>query len=205
MTENQKNLITFLHEYHNVNGIIPSLVEVVEGIGVSDNKSALRTIESLVENGYLIQVGAKISAVLPTHKALKELNLYPLRAYTVNSGYPKVGQPRDFARNEATLTFESGFIPPGSEIKADGTQFDSNQLKNIVQSAVNIALSNRIPDKLSLTELFKSLPINQRTEWTLLAVLMLMASVLLFGQNFYAIITTPVILFTIFIITNLSK
>ena len=197
--------MNFIHKYHNDNGIIPSLTEIVNGIGVSDNKSALRAIKSLMKKGYLIQVGAKTSAVVATDKALKELNLYPLKAYTVNSEPPKIEQPRDLARDEATMTLESGFIPPGSEIKTDGTQFDSNQLKNIVQSAINIALSNRIPDKLTLTELFRRMPINLRTKWALLAALTLATSVILFGQNFHAIIATPIILFTIFIITNLSK
>jgi len=205
MTDNQKNLIIFIHHYHNKNGIIPSLAEIVEGIGVSDNKSALRAIESLVKRDYLNQVGTKASAVIPTDKALKELNLYPLKAYTVNSEPPKFEQPRDLARDEATVTLESGFIAPGSEIKSDGTQFDSNQLKNIVQSAINFALSNHLPEKTSLLEIFKRLPVNKQTEWTFLAIVPLTASVLLFGQNFYAIIATTVTLFTIFIITNLSK
>jgi hypothetical protein len=205
MTENQKNLIIFVHKYHNSNGIIPSLTEIVKGISVSDNKSALRAIKSLVNKGYLAQVGAKKSAVIPTDKALKELNLYPLKAYTVNSQPPNIEQPRDLARDEAALTLESGFIDSGFELRADGTQFDSNQLKNIVQSAVNFALANRIPGKLSLTELFRNLPVNLRTEWILLAIFTLAASVLIFGQHFIAIVATTVILFAVFIITNLSK
>ena len=190
MTENQEKLIAFIHKYHNENGIIPSLTEIVQGIGVSDNKSALGIITTLVKRGYLVQIGPKTSSIIPTDKALKELNFYPLKAYTVNSEPPKIEQPRDLAHDEATMTFESGFIPPGYEIKADGTQFDSNQLKNIVQSAVNIALHNRIPEQLFSEELFKGLPINKRIEWTLLAILILVASVILFGQNFYAIIAT---------------
>lgn len=205
MTKNQKNLIIFIHEYHNRNGIIPSLTEIVQGIKVSDNKSALRAIESLVKKGYLTQVGPKTSAVMPTDKALKELALYPLKAYTVNSEAPKIEQPRDLARDESSITLENGFITSGSEIKADGTQFDSNQLKTIVQSAVNFALSNQGLKKIQVVDLLKNLPSDKQTKWSLLAITVLAAAVVLFGQNFYPIIVTPILLFTVFIITNLSK
>ena len=202
MTDNQKKLVTFIYKYQTDNGILPSLKEVVQGIGVSDNKSALGIIESLVKKGYLAQVGAKTSAVIPTYKAQKELNLHILKPYTVDSEPAKINQPRDLAQNDANVTLESGFIPTGSEIKADGTQSDNNQqLRNIIQAA-NFLLSRSTPEKAPLLEVFKNLPINKQTEWTFLSILMLIGSTFSFGQNHYGIIAAALMLLIVFFITK---
>ncbi|MFC1655684.1 hypothetical protein ACFL3C_02335 [Patescibacteria group bacterium] len=206
MTENQKNLIIFIYKYQSENEIIPSLGEMVAGINVSDNKSVLRAIESLIKKGYLAQIGAKTSAVIPTYKALKELDLHPLKPYTLVGDNTKIEQPRDLAQDTVTTTLESGFIPPlGADIKSDGTQFDSNQLKKIVQNAVNLAFSNSLTEKSSIFGILKNIPITTQSEWTILAILLLGFSVFFIGADILAIIATCGILFTVFIISNLSK
>ncbi len=207
MTKNQKNLIIFIHEYHSQNDIVPSLAEMVVGIKVSANNSVLRAIKSLVKKGYLARIGAKTSSVIPTYEALRELGLHPLKSYTIVGDSTKIEQPRDLVHDEATITLETGFIPPlGADIKkSDGTRFNSNQLKNIVQSAVNLALSNHSPEKLSIFNILKTLPLNRRSEWTILAIAILGFSVLFIGKNILAIGATCGILFTIFIISNQTK
>ena len=211
MTENQKNLIIFIHKYHAENGIIPTLGEMVDGIKVAANNSVLRAIESLVKKGYLAQIGAKTSSVIPTYKALQELGLQPLETYTIVGDTSKAS----FANN-LTFTGESSsqnnLAPPihsvdnaESRIKIEGTQFDSNTLQNIVQSYINLALEKYTHQKTPILDLLKNIPANKQSELTISAIVLLGSSVFFMGPEYKAIIATCTLLFTIYIITNLSK
>lgn len=211
MTENQKNLIIFIHKYHSENGVIPSLAEMVDGIKVSANNSVLRAIESLVKKGYLAQIGAKTSSIIPTYKALQELGLQPLESYTLIGDTGKT----TFANNisfAAVSTPKEDMTPPipslkdaDYNMKAEGTQFDSNTLQNVVQSYINHALEQKFQPKAPLLEFLKNIPANKQSELTLSAVILLGFAVSFMGPDYKAIIATCALLFTIFIITNLSK
>jgi len=211
MTENQKNLIIFIHKYHTDNGIIPSLAEMVTGIEVSANNSVLRAIEALVKKGYLAQIGVKASSVIPSFKALKELGLQPLPAYTIIGDTSKTTFANNLSLSEATPPqndlVNSIHIVGNAEsrIKTEGTQFDGNMLQNIVQSYINLALEKHIPEKTSVMDLLKNIPLNKQSELTISAIILLGFSVHFIGPDYKAIIATCGILFTIFIISNLSK
>jgi len=210
MTDNQKNLIIFIHKYRTDNGSIPSLTEMVAGINVSDNKSVLRAIESLTKQEYLVQIGKKVSSVIPTDRALKELRLYVLQDETVKSyqligGTSKLKIPDDISRNDIALSSTSFVGPLGTDIKNDGTKLDSTELKTIVQSAVSVALSGSTQYQGTLSDIIKRIPLNKESEWCFLAITLLGFAVLFFGKDILAIIATCGILFTIFIITNISK
>lgn len=210
MTDNQKNLILFIHKYRSDNGSIPSLMEMVEGINVSDNKSVLRAIESLVKKEFLVQIGKKASSVVPTDRALKELGLYTLRQdtakpYQIVDGTSQLRIPDDISRNDVALSSTSFVGPLGTNIKNDGTRLDSNELKTIVQSAVNIALSGGTHQQGTLGDVIKRLPLNKESEWCFLAIMLLGFAVLFFGKDILAIAATCGILLTVFIITNISK
>ncbi|MFZ2970042.1 MAG: hypothetical protein WA063_02760 [Minisyncoccia bacterium] len=202
MTKNQSNLIIFINNYHIQHGVIPSLGEMVKGINVSANNSVLRAIEALVNKGYLAQVGAKASSVIPTYKALKELGLQSLEKYTIIGDTNKTEFANNISFNGAT-SLQNDLVPPfhsvqnaESKIKTEGTQFDSNTLQTLVQSYVNLALEKYIPEKI---------PLNRQSELTISAIILLGFSVKFMGTDYKAIVATCGILFTIFIITNLSK
>lgn len=194
MTENQKKLIMFLHQYQSKNGLIPSLLEIVKGTGVSDNKSALRIIKALIRQGYLAQVGAKISAIIPTYKALKEMGLQPLEEYKIigDAWTPKMTNNFDL-NTVTTLQNDLTSLPSCTEstvtkIKTDGTQFDSNILKNIVNSYINLALTSYFQEKSPIIDYLKKIISNKRLEWTASAVILLCFSVYFLGQNYWAIV-----------------
>lgn len=208
MTENQKNLIIFIHKYHAENGIIPSLAEMVDGIEVSANNSVLRAIESLVKKGYLAQISAKTSSVIPTYKALQELGLQPLEKYTLIGDTTKT-TPVDSISFATASTPKEDLLPPihsmnshDYKMKAEGTQFDSNTLQNIVQSYINLALEQKFQPKAPLLEFLKSIPVNKQSKFTLSAVILLGFSVFFMGPDFKAIVATCALLY---IITNQSK
>lgn len=211
MTENQKNLIIFIHRYHAENGIIPSLAEMVEGIEVSANNSVLRAIESLIKKGYLAQVGAKTSSVIPTYKALQELGLQPLESYTIIGDTNKTTFANNISFATASTPKEDLAPPihsmnnPDHKMKAEGTQFDSNTLQNMVQSYINLALEQKIKPQAPLLEFLKNIPANKQSEFTLNAVILLGCSVFFMGPDYKVIVATCALLFTIYIITNLSK
>jgi len=194
MTENQKNLIIFIHKYHSEKSIIPSLTEMVKGINVSANNSVLRAIESLLKKGYLAQVGAKISSVIPTYKALKELGL----------------QPNLFVKNlfSASTTPQDDLIPSihsvgntDSKIKVEGTQFDSNANQNIVQSFLNLALQRQAPGNTILIELLKKIRFNKTLQLTISGIVLLYVSIGLAGPEYGGLITCVLLFF----ISNLTK
>ncbi|KKP50572.1 MAG: hypothetical protein UR43_C0032G0008 [candidate division TM6 bacterium GW2011_GWF2_33_332] len=210
MTDNQKNLIIFIHKYRLENGSIPSLIEMVDGIGVSDNKSVLRAIDSLTKQEYLAKIGKKLSSVIPTDRALKELRLFLLqqdtsKPYQFINDTSKLKVPDDISRNNVATSSSSYIGPLGGNIKSDGTRLDSNELKTIVQSAVNIALSGSTQHQGTLSDIMKRIPLNKESEWCFLAITLLGFAVLFFGKDILAIFATCGILFTIFIITNISK
>lgn len=211
MTKNQKNLIIFIHRYHSENSIIPTLVEMVDGIEVSANNSVLRAIESLVKKGYLAQIGAKTSSVIPTYKALMELGLQPLENYTLVGDTNKMTFANNISFATASTPKEDLAPPihsvnnPDDRMKAEGTQFDSNTLQNMVQSYINLALEQKFQLKAPLLEFLKNIPANKQSEFTLSAVILLGFSVFFMGPDYKAIIATCVLLFMIYITTNLSK
>jgi len=211
MTENQKNLLIFIHKYHSENGVIPSLAEMVDGIKVSANNSVLRAIESLVKKGYLAQIGAKTSSIIPTYKALQELGLQPLESYTLIGDTSKTTFANNISLADASTPKEDMTPPIPSlndadyKMKAEGTQYDSNTVQNVVQSYINQALEQKFQPKAPLLEFLKNIPANKQSEFTLNAIILLGFSVFFMGPDYKAIIATCALLFTIFIITNLSK
>ncbi|MCX6734910.1 MAG: hypothetical protein NTZ25_03285 [Candidatus Peregrinibacteria bacterium] len=183
---------------------------MVKGINVSDNKSVLRAIESLTKSDYLAQIGKKISSVVPTDKALKELDLYVLRQdaakpYLSVDGTSQLKMPDDISRNDVTLSTASFVGPLGSDIKNDCTRLDSNELKTIIHSAVNFALSSGNYKQNMLGDVIKSFPLYKESKWCLLAIVLLGFAVLFFGKDMLAIVAACAILSTVFIITNISK
>ena len=76
MTTNQRKLIVYIDDYQAKTGIIPSLKEMVIGIGAKSNKTVLRVIESLTKSEHLEQVGIKKSNVLPTRRGLQSVSTH---------------------------------------------------------------------------------------------------------------------------------
>ena len=62
LTKNQKALLDFLNSYQCLH--IPSLKEMTLAIGVVNNNSTLRAIESLTQKGLIKKVGTKASSVV---------------------------------------------------------------------------------------------------------------------------------------------
>lgn len=232
MTTNQKKLITFINQYQSVKGIIPSLLEIVKGIGVSDNKSALRIVRSAIRDGYLAQIGAKISLVIPTYKGLKELGLQPLETYQINNDTSsrlsfadtlsyngmttlQTDHPLPLPNmNKVNTNFsqmEDVTSPPPpkpemivSRIQSDRTEFGNNTVKTTVQNCTDAFTSIPYGDHL-ISNPPKKLSLNkQAAEWAGVSIFLLGFSVHFFGQTLMAIVAAFVFFFPIFIVTLIN-
>lgn len=213
MTENQKKLLAFINEYRLKNNNSPSLREMVKGIGVSDNKSILGIIKTLIVQGYLTNTDGKARSILLTDKAIKILGLYfiPVTLKEKTEGVNQLRQPNDMVRNSVTVLAPSNenFRYSNESVKTNGTTLDSSEIKTVVETAVNLAFSTAFKQKESIQNsilsTFKSPTFTTKFEWTLVSMFLFSISVLNLGKSIFALFSSCVLLFSIFIIYNFSK
>lgn len=223
MTENQKKLLRFINNYRLKHAGSPTLREMVKGIGVSDNKSILGIIKSLAEQGYLVKQEKKSRGVFLTDKALKflRISIMPIKYKKEPSILDKLKHPDDLTRNSVTVSLPvtESLSYGDKSFKTDGTNLDESII-SIVESAVNQVLSSYLNGSSSvknskyailnsqaalLLKILSKESFLKKMEWGLLSILILAFSILLIGKNIFALITSVVLVFLIFIVYNLSK
>lgn len=204
MTKNQRNLILLIN-HSLAKGIMPSITQMMAGIGALSNKSVFRAISSLTKNGYLVQVGKKISNVIPTDKARSELMLNQLRSYCPPIQPVSLLRQENISPNDATIATTNYIGPLGTDIKNDGTTACISDIKTIVQAS-NTDLPEKFQSTGPLSNILNSLPEKKESNWTTSGIKFLIVSSFLFGKDpFVSTLISCTFLLVISKITNQPK
>lgn len=222
MTKNQHKLLLFISNYRLKHDNSPTFKEMVDGIGVSDNKSLLGVIDNLISQGFLIKDSRKSRSVFLTDKAIRYLGLTPLpinyKKYQNSRPSDSLKLPNKVPINSVTVTLPSdnnAYL--GKGLNTNGTTL--NEVKSIVEAAVSLTLSNYTngtypKDSKSeiingiaslLSKMLNSGRFAEKLEWATLLIILSGFSVLILGKNIFAIETAIIYIFIIFIINNLPK
>lgn len=221
MTKNQEKLLVFISNYRIKNNDYPTLKEMVEGIGVYDNRSVLGIIDNVIKQGYLGKSDRKYRTVFLTEKSLKllKIRLLPISHEEIifkELKFPETGMSLN--KNSVSLpTLTSDIIYSDKKIEDNGTSLD---IKNIIKSAVTSALTNyatgtfleekneeKIVDKITalLFTLLNKNNFSEKLSWSLILIIFSSFCFLYFGKDFNSIAYSIMFTFTIFIIFKLSK
>lgn len=145
LTPKQSALLQYIYHYRYENGRTPALKEMVSELGVSDNKSLLRMIDSLVDKGYLNKETGKTRSVTLSDSGYQLVSTIPIRYEKSFGELDKVGLPAEFDRTDVSVSLPtSNHINfQGKELDASGTN-SSVDLDAIIESAVYLAVNKHL-------------------------------------------------------------
>ncbi len=142
LTQKQSLLLDFIYRYRFDYGRTPALKDMVGELNISDNKSALRMIDSLVEKGYLNREMKKTKTVTLSDKGYQLVSNVLSRYQSTPSELKRSKLPNVYGQSGISVSLPLSNNLSHQQQKVDtsgtGTGIDVN---TIIETAVNLAIS----------------------------------------------------------------
>lgn len=141
LTTKQSELLNYIYEYRFHHGYTPSLKEIVVKLNISDNKSAIRMIDSLVDKGYLNKETQKTKSVTLSDKGYQLVSNIPSKYVASPSELDKSGLPSEYGQSgiSVSLPITNALSHQQQKVDTSGTDGEID-INTIIETAVNLAI-----------------------------------------------------------------
>lgn len=141
LTPKQSSLLNYIYLYRYNHGRTPSLKEMVARLDVSDNKSLLRMIDSLIEKEYLSRETKKTKTVTLSDKGYRLVSGIPFKYEKPPSELDKASLPTELGRSGISVSLPTSNTLGYQEEKlgVNGTS-GGIDIDTIIETAVTLAI-----------------------------------------------------------------
>ena len=141
LTQKQSGLLNYIYKYRFNHGHTPELKEMVTELHISDNKSALRMIDALVEKGYLNKETKKTKTISLSDMGYQLVSSVPCKYESVTSELNKAELPSEYRQSgiSVSLPISNALSHQQQKVDTSGTGGEID-INTIVETAVNLAI-----------------------------------------------------------------